>query len=98
MSEKGEANMNLFADIQLPCACSQSCAECICGPEEKILRHYASGQNLRPMTAEEREWCVTEADQAGEGAYNREEMKNLSDRDLANTTLSAWSDYVKSHF
>jgi hypothetical protein len=50
------------------------------------------------MTAEEREWCVQEADWAGEGSYNKEELSAMTDKDLANSVLHAWLEYVRSHF
>ena len=82
-------------DLRLSCWCFNG-EECICGDEEKVLRHYAAGKPLPPMTAKQREWCISEADQAAEGAWQPEALAVLSDRDLALAVLNAWSDYAKS--
>ncbi|MBU1249469.1 MAG: hypothetical protein KKB70_12265 [Proteobacteria bacterium] len=46
------------------------------------------------MTAGERQWCIDEADRAGEGAYPPKDTQGLDDKALAKTVLMAWADYV----
>jgi hypothetical protein len=50
------------------------------------------------MTEAEREWCVQEANWAGEGYYNRKELEDMDDRGLCASVLNAWSMYVQSHY
>ena len=56
----------------------------------------SAGEALRPMSVTEREWCVDEADRAGEGFYKADELRALSDQDLACNVLHAWRMYVAS--
>ena len=72
---------------------------CGCGQNEIALRHYAYPETsiLPAMTAEQREWCIKEAEHAGEGSYPRNETENLSDEELAKAVLKAWWDYVRSN-
>lgn len=67
----------------------------MCAEHEQFIRHYMHGPVLGPMTEEEREWCIEEADRSGEGSYPREETEGLSDQDLAKATYSAWREYVQ---
>lgn len=92
--------MALFQDIPIKCPCGYDKTEhgCLCTFKEAMLHRYCSNEILRPMTAEEREWCVQEADWAGEGSYNKEELSAMTDKDLANSVLHAWLEYVRSHF
>lgn len=72
--------------------------ECVCSPDERVIRAYIRGDaSLPPMTAEEREWCLDEADRSGEGAYPREEAEGFTDQELAKRVLNAWNDYVRSN-
>ena len=67
-----------------------------CGHKEGAMRHYADYGYDKPMTSEEREWCIQEADRAGEGTYRREELEGYSDQGLAEAVLRAWADYCRS--
>lgn len=88
-------NPALFSDIDIQC-CSPDVDVCFCGGEEAVLRMYTSGNPPRPMTDEERSWCVDQADWAGQGQYTQEGLEELNDKDLAYTTLCAWSEYANS--
>lgn len=89
----------MFADTT-PC-CSNKFPECEnyipCTANERMIRRILAGDYKEPLTPEQREWLIEEADRSGEGAYPREEGAKLSDIDLAKWTLNAWSDYVKSN-
>lgn len=77
--------------------CCQLEGPCVCGDEERVLRAYSEGRYIETMTKEQREWCLDEADHAGEGSYPKKEAEGLSDAMLAKWVLQAWSDYVRSH-
>jgi hypothetical protein len=80
--------------VNVPC-CQPEMA-CVCGPEERVLRAYSSGvEGLPEMTAKQRKWCIEEADRAGEGGHPSSEAVSLSDKELAQWTLDAWSDYAQ---
>lgn len=71
--------------------------ECICPANERALLRFKYGSWPHgPMTPEQREWCIDEADWAGEGAYHRNELEAMSDQELASTTYHAWVDYCRS--
>ncbi len=74
---------------------SQDCA--VCNESEQFVRHFMHGPVVKPMSKEEREWCIEEADRAGEGSYPREETEHLNDKDLAWATYRAWCEYVRSN-
>lgn len=87
---------SIFHQI-VPC-CQGEGVDCICGDDERVLRAYAyGGYNDEPMTPEQREWCLEDADRAGEGSYPREEAEGLSDAELAKWTINAWNAYVRSN-
>ena len=90
-----------FEDISLGCHCfSPENDDCYCMRTEKILRWYASEFRefeMRPMTDQEKEWCVKEAVYAGEGSYRAEDFDGADDRYYARHVLSAWNMYVKSN-
>jgi len=83
-----------------PC-CSQKYPECffdgVCGPNERMIRRIIVGDHTSPLTAEQREWLIEEADRAGEGSYPREDAESLSDVELARWTMSAWQAYVRNN-
>lgn len=89
----------MFAE-DTPC-CSHKFPECadyvLCTANERMIRRLMAGDHTEPLTAEQREWLMDEADRAGEGSYPKEEAKDLSDAELARRTLSAWADYVQSN-
>lgn len=80
-----------------PCACFEGEHDCICSDNERAMRHYAYIGVDKPMTEEQREWCVEEADSAGEGYFSLEELNALDDQGLAHAVLQAWSMYVSSN-
>ena len=49
----------------VPC-CSelQDGEPCVCPQQERVLRHYAAGLATATLTAEQRAWCIDEADWA----------------------------------
>jgi len=90
--------MERFGDISFVCCRGPvDTGYCLCSRDESTLRRYSAGEILRPMTAEERAWCVDEADRAGEGYYNSEELTGRNDKDLAGAVLNAWNMYVRSN-
>lgn len=89
---------HLFEDIGCPDNC-EGCDGMICDVIERAFRNYAYGDTpLRPMTADERAWCVASADHAGEGSVRVEELTQLDDRELARATIQAWSAYCREMF
>lgn len=63
--------MKRFNDISFVCCRGPvDTGYCMCSRDESTLRRYSAGEALRPMTADERAWCVDEADRAGEGYYS----------------------------
>lgn len=93
----------VFANIPpIGCACfsiadlQAGLAGCVCTDEERILRFYSCGVITVPMTTAQRDWCIQEADHAGEGEHSRATLEPLSDKDLARTVLSAWVNYCRS--
>ena len=94
---------NIFPNIKLGCYCiNRRTAEkpeiCLCGPEERIIRAYIDEVITDPMTPEQRGWCVSSADWAGEGHYNRPELEAMNDRDLARALMNAWHMYAQSQY
>lgn len=81
-----------------PCVCSGGYSDCSCPQDERALRNISSGAWPHgPMTAEQRQWCVDEADRAAEGAMDTQVLSELPDRDLASDTLNAWWNYARSN-
>ena len=70
---------------------------CVCDDSERALRAYMDNYADTPMTQEQREWCIEEADHCGEGSNPREEGEKLNDRDLAKWTYWAMVAYVQSN-
>jgi len=83
---------------QTPC-CSNVTPECYgqCTADERMIRRIIAGDHTDPLTPEQRQYLIEEADRAGEGAYPAEEAKDLTDAELAKWTLNAWADYVRSN-
>ncbi len=79
----------------VPCATCDT--DCLCGDQERALRHITGGTWPHgPMTPEQRQWCIEEADRAAEGALKASELDLLPDADLARSVLFAWADYARS--
>lgn len=81
-----------------PCQCVEACnamneSHCMCPPVERALRGYISNGQSRPMSPEEREWCLQEIDNV-EG-HSRNDHANETDSDLARGVMSAWVDYCQ---
>ena len=78
--------------------CTTCGEECMCGDQERVIRRIIRGDWPHgPMTARQREWCVQEADSAGEGMFHRRGLELLSDIDLAQAVMEAWRNYVQSN-
>lgn len=90
--------MERFNDVSFVCCRGPvDTGYCVCTRDESTLRRYAAGEALRPMRADEREWCIEEADRSGEGHYNRPELERMTDAQLGHAVLNAWSMYVQSN-
>ncbi len=88
---------NVFPD-QYACHCFEESGECICGVDERALRHYAYGAEPMPaMTPAQRSWCVSQAVQSGEGSIRAEVIMAYSDKALAGEVLRSWVMYVNSN-
>lgn len=85
---------NVFEGISV--ACCMGPHGCVCDQVERVIRAYQEGRRIIPLTAEQRAWCVREADRAGEGLYRPAELEALSDRNLARAVLYAWAEYCRS--
>lgn len=70
---------------------------CVCGKEEKVIRALISGTLNITMAPYQREWCISEAKWAGEGMYSEEELKGMTDKQLAEAVLTAWIAYANSN-
>ena len=90
-----DRNISVF-NITVSC-CSGNESLCVCGYNEKVLRAYSEGRCKIPMTTEQREWCLDEAERAGEGSYPRSEGIGMDDAALAERVINAWHDYVQSN-
>jgi hypothetical protein len=82
-----------FLGIKCVCYEPEEGLSCICANEERALRGYAAGLVLPPMTAAQREWCLSEIDSV-EG-YRRKEYETETDKDLARGVLHAWVDFCR---
>lgn len=92
MSEK----QPIFPNIQATCCMGWE--NCLCGNEERAIRGYVRGEVTDPMAMEQREYCITTADWAGEGHYNRKELSEMTDKELAEALLNAWRMYAASQY
>lgn len=87
-----------FSDISFVCCRGPvDTGYCVCTRDESTLRRYAAGETLRAMTPDERQWCIDEADRAGEGFYKSAELSAMDDQELAGAVLNAWHMYVQSN-
>jgi len=68
-----------------------------CTTNERALRRYIQGDPMPPLTSEQRDELLADADSCGEGSFPREEAKDFSDKDLCKWTLDAWWAYVRSN-
>lgn len=48
-----------------------------------------------PMTAEEREFLVTDTPRFEECTHTEAELRAMSDKDLMSTAYSVWADYTR---
>jgi hypothetical protein len=82
-----------FYGVKVPC-CGEPDEGCACGGDERVLRAYKRGEgDLKPMTQDQRQWCLDEIGQV-EG-YDIKDYVQYSDADLAHGVLSAWTDYCR---
>ncbi len=84
----------IFNGISVPCSCTTD--GCRCGEEERILRYYISNGLSTPMTDIQRDWCVKEANWAGEGYFTEEELFLMDDVKLCRSVIEAWTMYANS--
>lgn len=90
----------LFDDLEWVCRCEQApCPGCVCTREEMALHRYAGtapataardGVAPRPMTADERAWCVAAATRAGAGPCTVAALIARDDASLAHAVLRTW--------
>lgn len=93
--EEQEKRKGVFQAVDVGC-CGGNVEGCVCGHNERVLRSYVDHRRTVPMTAEQREWCIEEADKCGEGMYSREQLEGYNDHDLAWTVIDAWHAYCQS--
>lgn len=85
--------MSPFQDA--PCVCFADGWPCICPRSERALRNISN--HCWPhgeMTAAQREWCIEEILNSREGG-KREDVHELTDRDLAHDVIIAWQQYCR---
>jgi|SRR5581483_5870385 len=74
---------------QYPCCRAVVEESCVCGNQERALRHLASGATAAPMTQAQRDWCRSQL-------LNVEGYEHVdvwaSDSELASQVLQAWAD------
>jgi hypothetical protein len=68
-----------------------------CNDKEKFVFYYIFGPTDKPMTDKERNWCMNQIVEKGEGYYNKEPLKHLTDHDLAIALIDAWRMYNSNH-
>lgn len=85
----------LWAGIPDTCCMGNGGSACLCGRTEQVVRLYAAGAGPRPLTTEEREDLITDSLWAGEGTYSREQLAAMTDKQLADAMLHAWSIYAR---
>lgn len=90
--------MTMIFPGEFECCGGMQCGECVCGDVERVLRNYAAGKIAEPMTLPQREWCLAEAEAAGEGLFERKNGRKLSDVELAKWVLAAWGRYAERYF
>ena len=90
----------MFEDIEwVCCGGPENPPEtCMCNRIEMVVRRYIDGGDIRPMTNEEREFMIDEADRFGEGYYSQKELVVMNDQDLAASVLNAWNLYAQSMY
>lgn len=90
-------NQPIFPNIRATCCMGEE-KNCPCGNEERVIRGYVRGEVTEVMTEEQREYCISTADWSGEGHYNRQELSEMNDKELATALLSAWTMYAQSQY
>lgn len=91
MSEKEPVFQGISAN------CCIDWPECICTHDERVIRGYVRGEITLPMTEQQREYCISTADWAAEGHFNRKELSEMNDQELATALLDAWHMYAQSN-
>jgi hypothetical protein len=75
------------------CGWCESGGPCACTPSERALHAWLHRKLVKPMTPEQRAWCLDEIGSI-EG-YNRADYEGETDGNLARTVLSAWLDLCR---
>lgn len=86
-----------FSGLDLPCICEGYQSDmCACGDEERVLRNIKATDGT--MTIDQRAWCIDQIRWVGDNTNQPtdDELAAMSAKELAYTTLAAWSDYVSS--
>lgn len=91
--------MGEFISRPCPTACPWlNSPDCVaCTEAERFVRHYVHGPATSKMSENEREFCVGEADHCGEGMFSADELRAMSDQELAKSVMTAWAAYVSSN-
>lgn len=66
---------------------------CECAPVERALRAWRDGRLARPMTPEQREWCLREI--AAVEGHERRNHEGGNDARLSSALLNAWMDHCQ---
>jgi len=111
MGKDQQVTRGVFVDLiqSVRCQCQQlndpqvQIHGCVCGLQERVLRAYAADNEamngpMRPMTDQERWWCIEEAVRASEGSRDESQLLTISDKSLAKEVLASWKEYVDDHF
>lgn len=66
---------------------------CACPAGEKVIRAYAKGKPQPRMSAEQRDWCLSEIGQVE--SYSADDYRDETDANLAHGVLCAWTDFCR---
>ncbi len=77
------------------CSFPAPATECMCSPNEQVVRAYMDGDVTVPMSAEQRAWCVAEVRRASDATDQPETFDQHSDKELASATYWSWVDYCR---
>ena len=76
-----------------PCCMGRVDVNCLCGPDERVLRGYTAGTVTAPMTRGQRAWCIGEFIRVEGNTAGM--VEGMSDRGLARAVLGAWLDEAR---
>ena len=80
------------------CVCYEEDGECTCGHNEQVLRHYSRGDDIRPMTIEERQFFASKAVRDSQGYYSDAQLEVMSDKEFAQAVLNAEEIHDRSNW